>query len=79
MRKLYDIFKVLKVQKKIVSLCGIVKVGKNRKQIFQPKLLPKTEPSNLFLLFYSQDRKKNIGSLWKTFWLENLLSNFTDL
>ena len=26
----------------------LLKVSKNRKQIFQPKLLPKTEPSNLF-------------------------------
>ena len=27
----------------------MLKVSKNRNQIFQPKLLPKTEPSNLFL------------------------------
>ena len=33
----------------IVNLNGqVVKVSKNRKQIFQPKLLPKTEPSNFF-------------------------------
>ena len=28
---------------------SLLKVSKNRKQIFQPKLLPKTKPSNLFL------------------------------
>ena len=37
-----------------------LKVSKNRKQIFQPKLLPKTEPSNFFsILISSQDRKTN--------------------
>ena len=38
----------------------ILKVSKNRKQIFQPKLLPKTEQSICFsILISSQDRKTN--------------------
>ena len=51
------------------------------KQIFQPKHLPKTEPSNLFsILISSQDRKTNSSvCFWKKFWLEFLLSKFTDL
>ena len=52
-----------------------LKVSKNRKQIFQPKFLPKTEPSNLKL-----DLEKQIHwfVFWKKFWLENLLLKFTD-
>ena len=69
-----------------------IKVSKNRLQIFQPKLLPKYEPTNLFfyadysivnhtvMLTTYQDRKKNRWFVfWKKFWLENLLSIFTEL
>ena len=41
---------------------GFVKVSKNRKQIFQQKVLPKNEPTNLFFYpdYYTyQDRKTN--------------------
>ena len=59
-----------------------LKVSKFRKQIFQPKLLPKNKPRNLFFLSWLLIRiEKQIWrfGFWKKFWLENLFSIFTDL
>ena len=49
------------MKSKIYQIIWPLKVSKFRKQIFQPKLLPKNEPTNLFFYpdYTYQDRKTN--------------------